>query len=75
MYAATLAHRRWLWPLKFALEGTAASEVGIPGLSHIPTGRSRMGVRSGDLEDQGLGPGPPIVTQFSFYSNRIAIRG
>jgi hypothetical protein len=45
MYAATLTHGRWLWPTKFALaalEGTAASEVGIPGLSHFPTGRSHM---------------------------------
>jgi hypothetical protein len=42
MHAATVNHLRWLWPVKFALEGTVASEVGIPGLSHIPIGRSRM---------------------------------
>jgi hypothetical protein len=42
MYAATVTHRLWLWPVKFPLEGTVASEVGIPGLSHIPIGRSRM---------------------------------
>jgi hypothetical protein len=35
-------HRRWLWPVKFALEGTVASQVGTPGLSHIPIDRSRI---------------------------------
>jgi hypothetical protein len=41
----TWTHRRWLRPVKFAIEafeGTVASEVGIPGLSYIPIGRSRM---------------------------------
>jgi hypothetical protein len=32
VYAATVTHRRWLWPVKFVLEGTVASEGGIPGL-------------------------------------------
>jgi hypothetical protein len=26
MYAATVIYRRWLWLVKFALEGTVASE-------------------------------------------------
>jgi hypothetical protein len=41
MYGATLTHRRWLRPAKFtfeALEWTMATDVGIPGLSHIPVG-------------------------------------
>jgi hypothetical protein len=45
MYAATVTHRRFPWPAKFALEdleGNVASEVGIPGLLHILIGRSRM---------------------------------
>jgi hypothetical protein len=40
-----LTHRRWLSPLKFAieaLEGTAAPEEFIPGLSYIPIRRSRF---------------------------------
>jgi hypothetical protein len=41
-YAATATQRRWLWPVKFALEGTVASEVGIPGLSRTPICRSRI---------------------------------
>jgi hypothetical protein len=39
---ATVTHRRWPWPTKFVLAGMVASEVGTPGLSHIPIGRSRM---------------------------------
>jgi hypothetical protein len=35
MHAATLTHRHWLWPAKFALEGAVASEVGVPRLSHL----------------------------------------
>jgi hypothetical protein len=34
-----------LWPAKFALEAleeAVALEVGIPGFSHIPTGRNPM---------------------------------
>jgi hypothetical protein len=27
LYAATATQRRWLWPIKFAPEGTVASEV------------------------------------------------
>jgi hypothetical protein len=45
MYAANVIYGRWLWAVKFAvgaLEGTVASEVGIPGCLHIPIGRSRM---------------------------------
>jgi hypothetical protein len=45
MYVAAVTHQHWLWPVKYvlkALEGTVASEVGIPGLSHIAIGRSRM---------------------------------
>jgi hypothetical protein len=38
MCAATATHRRQLWPVKFALEGTVASEVGVPGLPHISYG-------------------------------------
>jgi hypothetical protein len=43
MYAASVTHRCWLWPVKFvtkALEGTVVSGVGIPGLLHVPVGRS-----------------------------------
>jgi hypothetical protein len=45
MYAVTMTHRRWLRPVKFAVEafeGTVASEVGTPGFSHIAIGRSRV---------------------------------
>jgi hypothetical protein len=41
MYATTDS-LTWLWPVKFAieaLEGTVASEAGIPDLPHIPMGR------------------------------------
>jgi hypothetical protein len=40
MYAATLTQRRW--PAKLALEGTVASGVGIPGLSHIQISKIRL---------------------------------
>lgn len=43
MYAASVTHQCWLWSVKFALKGTVALEGGIPGLSHIPTGRNCMG--------------------------------
>jgi hypothetical protein len=55
MYAVTVKHRHWLRLAKFALEareGTAASEVGMRGLSHVPT--SPHEVRSGDVEDQRM---------------------
>jgi hypothetical protein len=39
---SSVTRRLWLWPVKFAIEGTVASEVGIPGLSHIPLSRSHM---------------------------------
>jgi hypothetical protein len=45
MYAASVILRRWLWPLKWALETleeNVALQVDIPGLSHIPVGRSLM---------------------------------
>jgi hypothetical protein len=42
MHAATVTHRRWLRPVKFALEGTVTSKVGIPGLSHMPICRSHV---------------------------------
>jgi hypothetical protein len=45
MYPATVTHRRWLWPVKFAqeaLERAVALKVGIPGLSHSATGKSRI---------------------------------
>jgi hypothetical protein len=47
--ADKLVYRHWLWPVKFALEGAVASEIGIPG------------VRSGDRGGgQGVGPARPI---------------
>jgi hypothetical protein len=45
VYVATVTHRLWPWPVKLvleALEGTVASEVAIPVLSHIPISRSHM---------------------------------
>lgn len=37
-----LVDRRRLKPVKFALEGIVASEVGIPGPKHIPITTRRM---------------------------------
>jgi hypothetical protein len=45
MYTASVTHQCWLWPAKFvteALEGTVASEVGIPGLLRVPVGGNHM---------------------------------
>jgi hypothetical protein len=42
MYSAPVTHRHWLWSVKFALEGTVASEVGIRDVTHIPVDRSLM---------------------------------
>jgi hypothetical protein len=42
MYASNVTHRRWLRPVKFALEGTVKSEVDMPGISHIPIGIINM---------------------------------
>jgi hypothetical protein len=42
MYSAPVTHRRWLWPVKFAFDGTVVSEIGIPDLTHIHVDRSRM---------------------------------
>jgi hypothetical protein len=52
MYAATVLHRRWLWPVKFPLEvfrEAVALRDGTPGTSHIPTRTS--------YQLQGEGPG------------------
>jgi hypothetical protein len=35
MYTATVTHRRWLCPVKFALEATVASELGVLCLSYV----------------------------------------
>jgi hypothetical protein len=45
VYTAAVSHRPWLSRVQFvleALEGTVPSEVGMPDLSHIPIGGSRM---------------------------------
>jgi hypothetical protein len=31
-----LVHLHWLWPVKFAVEGVMALEVGMPGPAYIP---------------------------------------
>jgi hypothetical protein len=84
MYAATVTHRRLLWPVKFALEGTVRSEVGILGLPHIPHKWKSQGVMSGDLGGQGIGPARPVTsiivpfaleTPFAFDRDRSDTRG
>jgi hypothetical protein len=55
MHITTVTHQ-WQWPMKFALEGTVASEVGILGLSHIAISRSCIDCGPG----QALGPAHPL---------------
>jgi hypothetical protein len=86
MYAATVTHRLWLWPVKFALatlERTVASEVGIPDLSHISVGRSRV-EQSPDSSEPRNGSCSSyhkqhcafaLETPFFFYNNRSDTRG
>jgi hypothetical protein len=65
----------WLWPVKFALEGTVASEVGIPGLSHIPGSRSCMeqGIEGTKEWVLLVLSKPPVrLRQVSFDSDRSA---
>jgi hypothetical protein len=62
-YSETVTHRRWLWPVNFALqviEGAVASEVSIPDFPHIPHKWKSQGIRSGNLGGQGLCFGLPI---------------
>jgi hypothetical protein len=74
-YAATVTHRSWLWPVKFGLEapeGTVTSQVGIPGLSHISIGRSRM---EWGLEIWGAKGSVLLVLSEPFDTDQSTTRG
>jgi hypothetical protein len=79
-YAATVTYRNSLWPVKFPLDGTVASEVGIPGLSRILICRSRMEWGPGiwgakELVLLVLSKPFALETPFCFDSDLSAIRG
>jgi hypothetical protein len=42
VFSCTPNHRRWLWAVEFAPEGSLGSEVAIPGVSHISICEGRM---------------------------------